>query len=440
MKIRRLPLILVTSSFLVFSSFIAFYPNGAPAGYSGSPGDGKNCTECHGGTATSVTGWITSNIPVSGYVPGQTYQITATNNITGSGKYGFEVSPQNNAGTLLGTLAAGTNSQLVGGNKYITHTAASTSINTWTFNWTAPAAGTGDVTFYGAFAKNKPGPVRLSTLTVSEYVLTPPGPAGPIAGPNEVCRPVVSDYSVSPVTGATGYVWSVPAGATVISGQGTTSVSVNYGASAVSGDISVYGTNAAGSGTPSTLSVIVSHVAEVPATPSGPATVDLSLTTASDYSTTGSANADSYVWNLGPVSAGTISGNGLTATVQWGAFLGTASISVKAVNTCGESNWSQAFQTDVTNSTGVILKNAEKISVFPNPGAGMFLITLPSVTGQASPLFRVYDKAGNTVVSGLLEVTAGLTAVIDLTGKPAGLYFVAVQVNDKQYTGKIIIQ
>lgn len=44
--------------------------------------------------------------------------------------------------------------QLNGSGKYITHTVVTTQTGTnsrtWTFQWTAPAAGTGTVTFYAA--------------------------------------------------------------------------------------------------------------------------------------------------------------------------------------------------------------------------------------------------------------------------------------------------
>lgn len=174
MKIKHLPWILSSSAIMLFGSFALMYPSGAPAGYSGSPGDGNNCVACHGGTATTTAGLITSNIPAGGYVAGQTYQITATNNLTGSGKYGFEVSPQNSAGIQLGTLVAGTGSKLVsGGTKYITQSNASSTTNTWTFSWIAPQAGTGQVTFYGAMARNyNPGPVTLSSLVVQEALNT----------------------------------------------------------------------------------------------------------------------------------------------------------------------------------------------------------------------------------------------------------------------------
>lgn len=131
--------------------------NGAPAGYCGDPANGfKTCTNCHSGpAASSQIGWITSNVPPTGYVPGNSYTVTATITRPGHIKYGFQVSPQNSSGTLLGTLSiisGGT--QLVGAGKYVTHTNSGVSgsgSKTWTFGWTAPVSGTGLVTFYGAF-------------------------------------------------------------------------------------------------------------------------------------------------------------------------------------------------------------------------------------------------------------------------------------------------
>jgi len=173
MKIKHLPWILSFAGILLFSSFAVMYPGGAPASVTGSPADGANCTQCHGGTATTTAGLITSNVPAAGYVAGQTYLITATNNIAGSGKYGFEVSPQNAAGVQLGKLVAGTGTVLLsGGTKYITQSNASSTTKSWTFSWIAPAAGTGQVTFYGAMARNFPGVVTLSSLVVKEALTT----------------------------------------------------------------------------------------------------------------------------------------------------------------------------------------------------------------------------------------------------------------------------
>ncbi|MGV3597413.1 MAG: choice-of-anchor V domain-containing protein [Bacteroidota bacterium] len=153
--------------------------DGTEPGYTGSPGDSlKNCTACHGGIATPVEGWITSNIPASGYVPGQQYTITATNTEFGGTRFGFEVSPQDIKGNLLGTIVlTDTNrTKLVGDKKYITYTSNGVDgqdSNSWTFDWIAPQAGTGDVVFYGAFNSNFDGHkgddhTYLSTLRVKE--------------------------------------------------------------------------------------------------------------------------------------------------------------------------------------------------------------------------------------------------------------------------------
>jgi hypothetical protein len=165
----------ILSTFALAIFFIGFNqltsnPTGAPAGYSGSPADGQTCANCHGGTASTVSNVLTSNVPASGYVPGTNYTITVS--ISGaSTRKGFQVSPQNNSGVLIGTLTAGSGNTIVG-SKYITHTSSkTTNPGTWTFTWTAPAAGTGSVNFYGAFVSNKNN-ITKQVLTVNEQAST----------------------------------------------------------------------------------------------------------------------------------------------------------------------------------------------------------------------------------------------------------------------------
>lgn len=142
------------------------WPGGSPGGYTGSPGDGKDCTNCHGGNASQAVGWITSDIPPEGYTPGETYTISLS--ASGTGDKGFEVSPQDQQGNLLGTLIDGAGVHLVAGNTAVTQdNATSANPAQWQFDWVAPEAGTGDVTFYGAFAVNKPV-TKLSTYVAQE--------------------------------------------------------------------------------------------------------------------------------------------------------------------------------------------------------------------------------------------------------------------------------
>lgn len=162
-----------------FTSTAHSNAGGAPIAKTGSPGDGSNCTGCHSGTASSG-GSITSNVPVTGYIPGNTYTITATISVSGINKYGFEVSPQGTTSAQKGTLVAtdAVNTKLLGTTgKYITHKLAGTSgtgTKTWTFNWIAPAAGTGNAIMYGAFVAangngaNSGDQVFLTSLLIQE--------------------------------------------------------------------------------------------------------------------------------------------------------------------------------------------------------------------------------------------------------------------------------
>ena len=189
------------------------HSSGAPAGYTGSPGDGQQCqTGCHGGSVQTVTGWITSNIPTAGYTPGSTYTITVS--VTGSGNHGFEVSPQNTSGTLLGSLIAGSGNKLVGSGKYVTHSSTqSGNPQTWNFQWVAPATGTGTVTFYGAFCITK-SQTRLSTMVVPEVI---PFVVNATAVPSSLLVGSTSqlDMSASGGSGIYTYSWtSIPPGYT----------------------------------------------------------------------------------------------------------------------------------------------------------------------------------------------------------------------------------
>ncbi len=155
---------------------------GAPSGRTGSPGD-NNATcatgNCHAGGSTFMTGIMSSNIPVEGYEPGQLYTITATLTDPNKVRFGFEISPQDLNGNLLGsmTVTDGVTTKIIS-TKWITHKQAGTSGaggKTWNFDWIAPAAGTGDVTFYGAFNysnndQHKTGDViKTSTMMVAEH-------------------------------------------------------------------------------------------------------------------------------------------------------------------------------------------------------------------------------------------------------------------------------
>jgi hypothetical protein len=158
---------------------------GSPGGKSGSIGDdGNTCTDCHGGSATTMPGWITTNVPAEGYTPGQTYIITATGTHPGVVKFGFELTVENSQGAKVGTLQLTdpTRTKFTNANQAITHTAAGNiptgNTNSWSMNWVAPSNIQGNVGIYAAFnAANGNGNtggdvIYKSSIFISQY--TPP--------------------------------------------------------------------------------------------------------------------------------------------------------------------------------------------------------------------------------------------------------------------------
>ena len=94
----------------------------------------------------------------------------------------------------------------------------------------------------------------LRTRTLVQVTVSPlPSAAGAITGSASVYQGQTGvTYSVPSITNATGYVWSLPTGATVTTGTNTDIITVSYSSSASSGNVTVYGTNSCGNGKVST--------------------------------------------------------------------------------------------------------------------------------------------------------------------------------------------
>ncbi|HPI12854.1 MAG TPA: hypothetical protein PLK63_17545, partial [Catalimonadaceae bacterium] len=87
-------------------------------------------------------------------------------------------------------------------------------------------------------------------------ILSVPSQPSVISGSASVCAGTQKvSYSVAVVPNATNYVWSVPNGASVVSGQGTNAIQIDWGIS--SGTVSVVASNGCGTGTARNLAVTV---------------------------------------------------------------------------------------------------------------------------------------------------------------------------------------
>ncbi|MBL7803697.1 MAG: proprotein convertase P-domain-containing protein [Saprospiraceae bacterium] len=88
-----------------------------------------------------------------------------------------------------------------------------------------------------------------------------PAPAQPdITGDATLCAGSSGDYTIAPVGGATGYVWTVPAGASISSGQNTTAISVAWPNGNPGGNVCVSAAGGCGTGPQDCFPVVIDVV------------------------------------------------------------------------------------------------------------------------------------------------------------------------------------
>lgn len=137
--------------------------------------------------------------------------------------------------------------------------------NASSYIWTLPTGITGSsstnqisVTFSNSFLLGTitaKGTNSCGSGTAASLQITgnpKPLAAGTITGQPSASRGQNNvPYSTTVITGATSYLWTLPAGATIASGANTNSITVNFSGTAVSGNMKVAGVNTCGEGVPS---------------------------------------------------------------------------------------------------------------------------------------------------------------------------------------------
>ncbi|HRH67767.1 MAG TPA: zinc-dependent metalloprotease family protein, partial [Bacteroidia bacterium] len=166
-------------------------------------------------------------------------------------------------------------------------------------------------------------------------VLSSPSAPGTISGSSAVCQGqsgVV--FSVPLIANATGYSWTLPSGASIVSGANTNSITVSFSGVAVSGAVTVQGTNAGCSGSVSAPFAVI-----VNPPPSLSAITGQSTACAGQggyvYSVTSMPATSSYTWSV-PSGATITAGAGTNSiTVSFSSVSTTGNISVYGTNACG---------------------------------------------------------------------------------------------------------
>jgi hypothetical protein len=122
-------------------------------GSNGAPGE-STCINCHGGAANG-SATLTSDIPLTGFVPGATYNMVFTVSQAGQPLFGMGIESLSATNTQAGTLVAGTGTQVLVKSlkQNLIHTlngGLAADTKAFAFKWTAPAVAVGNVTFYYA--------------------------------------------------------------------------------------------------------------------------------------------------------------------------------------------------------------------------------------------------------------------------------------------------
>lgn len=269
----------------------------------------------------------------------------------------------------------------------------------------------------------------ISNTLVLIAATVPPAPgiiAGQISG---LCGGVTTTYAITAVNTATNYTWTVPAGTTLNSGQGTVSISVTYPANFTTGTVSVKASNSCGTS--------ASRSASVKAAPDTPGTITGSSTACANqtlvYSIAPVSGASSYSWTV-PKGAIIQSGQGTNSvTIKFKTSSG--SVRVRSNNNCGSSTYRSLSVTISCSPSAAKQAIITSINIYPNPSSNAFRLSVPTYEVQTFNLV-VTDMLGRTVATHS-KINAGKEFVFGEHLAP-GVYFAVVWTGQKPVTVRLV--
>ncbi|TAL63425.1 MAG: T9SS type A sorting domain-containing protein [Bacteroidetes bacterium] len=335
------------------------------------------------GTATTINGSAT----ICQGQTGVTYSVTP---VAGANTYSWTVP---SGGTIIGTA----------------------NTNTISVNFSVGATA-GNISVTGQNACGN-GSAYNQAIAVNNL----PGATGVIAGPTSACQGqngVV--FSVGAIAGSTGYNWTLPAGASIVAGVNTNSVTVNFSPSATDGTVDVNGTNSCGSGSSSSAYGFSIDSLPLPAgTIYGTTSVCPNDTVI--YSIFSLGYASTYVWTL-PSGASIIAGaNTETVTVAYAVNASAGNITVKGVNACGNGTIASVAITvnPLPDAATSILVNSGNTTVCAGSTAiSCFVSAIPNATGYNWILpagFTIYSGTTNAILVSVSPTASSGTVSVNGT-------------------------
>jgi hypothetical protein len=275
-------------------------------------------------------------------------------------------------------------------------------------------------------AANNCGSSQTFCKAVGKKVATQPGTiSGQLTG---LCTQTVN-LSIAAVSGATSYNWTLPAGCTNISGQGTTAISFNLPSGFNSGQVCVNSYNGCTSSSSKCVN-IYGAPSQSPIT--GPVSVCAGQNNVT-YSVAPVYGATIYQWSL-PSGTTFISGqNTNTISVHIGSNAGQISCRVK--NACGSLGVSK-----LNFSINCRLAAEHEFNVFPNPATDKVEVQF-NADNAGTVQLQLCDLMGKVVIARTIQSTEGFNNVIlNVDGFSRGTYMLNIIRNDVTDRTKIVIQ
>jgi PKD repeat protein len=239
------------------------------------------------------------------------------------------------------------------------------------------------------------------------------------------------DYYIAPVNGATSYNWILPPNTTLVSGQGTQAIFLNFDSGFKSGTLKVSASNSCGSS--SYKSITIRSVPKMP-----DLIVGLTSVCANQpgvlYSTGPVIGAVNFTWNV-PTGATFIGQTTPSIMVDFGVVGGL--IKVKANNTCGSSAFRTLSVAMNCRESKAQQKRELDVTIYPNPSSSYFILDV-NATNRKDLVLIISDLAGREVER--IEHINSIGSVQFGDKLPLGVYLVTIKVGDESRTMKLIKQ
>lgn len=280
-------------------------------------------------------------------------------------------------------------------------------------------------------------PSRVRAVTTNN----PPVPASISGQASGVCGAAGVVYTAALVPAATGYTWSVPFGATLMSGQGSNSISVDFDGAYPGGNITVIATNACGSSAARSKAVT-----GAPAVP-GVITGDLTICPGQSgvaYGVATVAGAAAYTWTV-PGGSTVTSGQGTKDMLMtWGTNPASGlSVYVNASNACGTSlnRALNGIAIDVLNCVRLGDQGvATGLNIFPNPATDRATIVFNGTEGADFNL-KMVDVTGRMIMNERGTATEGKNQrELNTNEVSSGVYFIMIEIGGTTEQIRLVIE